>query len=208
MRRRTPFALAALAAGAVVALCVGAVGVSLANSDPGESPGSAETSRIPTDLVWRWVVHCMQPHGETSSAVPLSYSLGADGALSVEFGWVDDHGHATVDPRMAAATKECIEEKKVEASPVGRSPTQAERLVLYDWTLERQQPCLAERGMYALIPPRADFLDEQTAPWYLLNEYSSSQQARGIGLDFDTLLRARLACPPIPAYLAAQGVGW
>ena len=124
MRRRTSFALAALAASAVVALCVGAVGVSLANSDPGESPGSADTSRIPTDLVWRWVVHCMQPHGETSSAVPISYSLGADGALSVEFGWVDDHGHATVDPRMAAATEECIDEKSVEASPVGRSPTE------------------------------------------------------------------------------------
>lgn len=208
MRRRTSFAVAAIAASAVVAMCAGAVAVSLTDAAPDGGP-APDTSRIPSDLVWRWVVHCMQPHGEASSAIPISYTLGDDGDLSVEFGWTDDQGHVTVDPRMAAVTKECIDEKTVDlASSPSRRPTQAERLVLYDWTLERQQPCLAERGMYALIPPRADFLDEQTAPWYLLNEYASSQQARGIGLDFDTLLRARLACPPIPAYLAAQGVGW
>jgi hypothetical protein len=208
MRRRPSLVVAALAASGVVAICVGAVAVSLTNSDRGGSPGSADTSRIPPDLVWRWVVHCMQPHGEASSAVPIRYSLGDDGHLSVEFGWTDDQGHVTVDPRMAAVTKECIDEKTVEpASSVIRGPTQAERLVLYDWTIERQRPCLAKRGMNAPVASRAGFLDEQTAPWYLLNVYASSQQERGIGLDFDTLLTARLACPPMPAYLAARGVG-
>lgn len=210
MRRRTSFVVAALAASGVVAICIGAVAVAVAvtNADQSERSASADTSRIPSDLVWRWVVHCMQRSDEASSSSPMSYSVDDDGELSVTFGWADDQGHVTVDPRMAAVTEACIDEKTVEpASSVTRSPTQAERLVLYDWTLERQQPCLAERGMNAPVAPRSDFLDEQNAPWYLLDVYVSSQRQRGIGIDFDTLLKARLACPPIPASLAAQGVG-
>jgi hypothetical protein len=210
MRRRTSFATAALAASGVVAVCVGAIAVSVSvtTATPGEGPVSADTSRVPPDLVWRWVVHCMQLSSEASSAEPISYTVGDAGDLSVEFGWADDQGHVTVDPRMAAVTKECIGEKTVElVGSASRSPTQAERLVLYDWTVERQQPCLAERGMNARVGSRADFLDERAEPWYLLNSYAASQQERGLGVDFDTLLRARLACPPMPASLAARGVG-
>lgn len=208
MRRRTSLAVAALAAGTVVAICVGAVAVSATNPDSGERPGPADASRIPTDLVWRWVVHCMQLSDEASSAVPVRYSLGDDGELSVEFGWADAQGNVTVDPRMAAATEECLAEKTVgPPNSVIRGPTRAERLVLYDWSLERQQPCLAKRGITTLVVSPTDFLDEEAAPWYLLNAYASSLQERGIGLDFDTLLAARLACPPIPGYLAGRGVG-
>jgi len=209
MRRRTSLAAAALAAGGVVALCVGAVLGAAVGVDPRVGTASADLSRMPSDLVWRWILHCTQTPGVDPSVIALDYSVGTEGELVVEFGWSDELGHLTVDPRTAAATKECIEERSVDlATIVTRVPTQAERLVLYTWAVERQQPCLAERGMNVPVASPGDFLDQHAAPWYLLDGYAESQAARGLGLDFDTLLEARLACPPVPAYLAAQGVGW
>lgn len=209
MGRRTSVAAAALAAGGVVALCVGAVlGVAVGADRRVDAP-SADLSRMPSDLVWRWILHCVQTPGVDPSVVALEYSVGTEGELAVQFGWSDELGHVTVDPRTTAATKHCIEERSVDpASIVTRTPSQAERLVLYTWAVERQQPCLAQRGMNVPVASPGDFLDEHAAPWYLLDLYAESQAERGLGVDFDTLLEARLACPPIPAYLAAQGVGW
>jgi hypothetical protein len=209
MRRRISLAVAALAASGVVALCVGAVLGASAGADPRPAAASADLSRMPSDLVWRWVLHCAQSPGVDSSVVALDYTVGAGGELAVEFGWSDELGHVTVDPRTAAATKSCIEERTVDpATIVTRMPTPAERLLLYTWAVERQRPCLADRGMNVPVASPGDFLDVHKAPWYLLDGYAESQADRGLGVDFDTLLGARLACPPMPAFLAAQGVGW
>jgi hypothetical protein len=208
VRRRISLAAPALAAGGVVALCVGVILGASVGVDPRVGAASADLSRMPSDLVWRWILHCVQNPGVDRSVVALDYTVGTEGELAVEFGWSDELGHVTVDPRTAAATKQCIEERSVDPTTiVSRAPTQAERLTLYSWAVERQQPCLAARGMNVWVASPEDFLDEHVAPWYLLDRYVASQAERGLGVDFDTLLEARLACPPMPAYLAAQGVG-
>ena len=208
MRRRTSLAVAALAACGVVALCVGAVLGASAFADPRGGAASANLTRMPSDLVWRWILHCIQTPGVDRSVIALDYSVGAGGELAVEFGWSDELGHLTVDPRTAAATKGCVEERTVDtATLVTRMPTAAERLVLYTWAVEHQRPCLAARGMNVRVASPGDFLDAHEAPWYLLDGYAASQADRGLGVDFDTLLEARLACPPMPPFLAQQGVG-
>jgi hypothetical protein len=81
-------------------------------------------------------------------------------------------------------------------------------MVLYEWSLAWQQPCLAARGIETEVPPLRDFLDEQTIPWYLLQQYIWDDPERPATEDFDALLAARLACPPMPDSLEASGVGW
>jgi len=58
-----------------------------------------------------------------------------------------------------------------------------------------------------VVPPR-DFLDETVVPWYLLQQYLWSEQVDLATVDFDQVIEARLACPPMPPFLADQGVGW
>jgi len=136
-------------------------------------------------------------------------STDGQGVLTIELGSVDDEGTMDVDEQATAIVGACVASRNVEPDDgIYRPATKAERLTLHDWALRQQQPCLAARGIETEVAPIADFLAEDRIPWYLLEQYIWSGPNGIVDVDFDVLLEARLACPPMPAYLAEQGVGW
>lgn len=206
--RRRPALLAALGAGGIVALCVLFVGVTIATAAPREQEVTLEDRAIPQDLLWPWVQHCeAQVDVETGTVMGWA-STDENGHLEVQYGTMDDKGALTVDEATTARVSECLGSRRLEPNAVFLGlATEAERLLLYDWALTRQQPCLAERGISVELPPPADFLDQDNISWYLLNQYLWSDPTDMAALDFDELLDARLACPPVPPYLVERGLG-
>lgn len=207
--RRRPRLLAALGAGSVVVVCAVVMGVSIAVASPRGAAGSDGDARIPGDLVWTWVQHC-----ELTTGVELGSNLGwfsteEDGELVVEYGTMDDEGEMTVDEEITAVVGACITTRQIDLDgEYVRNATTAERIEIYDWAVRWQKPCLAAHGMDVQLGSPRDFLDETVVPWYLLNQYVWTGTDGLADIDFDALLEARLACPPIPAHLAAQGIGW
>ena len=201
--------LAALGAFGVVAICVTGVGIGIAGAAPHSEPILIEEATIPDDLTWEWILHCGRQVGFDFDDSRLATQYGTDGAghLEVLMGSFDEDGTMTPDYELSAAINECVGTRRVgEVSTRWREASSADRLALYGWAVDRQQPCLAARGIDTRLPPLGDFLDEQTVPWYLLQQYIWADPENPVE-DFDTLLAARLACPPRPGYLAAQGVG-
>lgn len=207
MRRRSHL-VAALAAGGVVALCVGVPGVAMAMASPRSSPVPIEQAAIPEDMVWSWVSQCVEQAGLGPNFGTTSFSVNADGVMTAEFGTWDDEGNVIPDDAATALVSGCIGSRTmIPMNDTWRQTTLAERLAIYDWTIREQHPCLAVRGIEVRVPPLQEFLREDAVPWYLLQQYMWSASG-GLVDDFDVLLEARLACPPVPASLAARGVGW
>jgi hypothetical protein len=201
--------LAALGAIGVVAICVTGVGIGVAGAAPHAEAIPIEEAEIPDDLTWEWVVHCGREVGFDFYGSNVGAEYGTDGAgtLEVLIGSYDTDGRTTYDYELSAAINACVGTRRVaEVSTLWREATPADRMAIYGWAVDRQQPCLAARGIDTRLPPLTDFLDEQTEPWYLLLQYIWDDPENPV-VDFDTLLAARLACPPTPPYLAAQGVG-
>ena len=199
--------LAALGAIGVVAICVTGVGIGVAGATPHTEPIPIEEATIPDDLVWEWIMHCGRQTGSSLDDVAMQYTTYPEGRLEVLMGTFTDDGTMVPDYELSAAINECVATRRVaEVSSRWREASRAERLVLYGWAVDRQQPCLAARGIDTRVPPLTDFVDEHTVPWYLLQQYIWDDPENPVE-DFDTILAARLACPPRPAYLAAQGVG-
>jgi len=215
MRRRSHL-FAALAAGGVVALCAALVGVAVAAASPRtalEVPDDA----IPQDLVWPWVNQCIEQADLGPIAGVSYFSVDAEGGMRVEIGEfgtdgtpvLDDDGNQVIDQVASEVVGACVATRRiVPDDSVYRDASPAERMQLYDWSVRQQQPCLASRGIEVEVQPLRDYLDPRTVPWYLLSQYVWTDPAGIVDDDFDVLLEARLACPPMPPYLAAQGVGW
>lgn len=208
MRRRTRL-FAALGAAGVVALCLGVIGVAAATGVRGSAVAVVDADTVvPPDLTWTWVQHC-----ELSSGVEMGESMGwfstsDDGELVVEYGTMDDEGHLDIDEGLTAIIAGCVDTRTVASESRMRPASTAERLEIYDWAVKWQQPCLASRGMDVQLAQPADFVDPNTVPWYLVDQYVWTGPQELADIDFDVLLEARLACPPMPPFLAAQGVGW
>jgi hypothetical protein len=199
--------LAALGAVGVVAICMTGVGIAVAGTAPRADPIPIEEAIIPDDLVWEWIMHCGRQTGSGSDDLATQYTIYPEGRLDVLVGSFTDDGTMVPDYELSAAINECVGTRRVaESSAMWREASRAERLALYGWALDRQQPCLAARGIDTRLPPLGDFLDEQSVPWYLLQQYIWRDPENPVE-DFDAILAARLACPPRPAYLAARGVG-
>jgi hypothetical protein len=196
MRRR----IAVLAASGIVALGVGSVAVALLGLRP--SPETADLDApIPQDVMWVWITSCVNPGGGPTESVLIDLALDDDGVLTVELGEMTADGDGVVDAELTADANSCLSARSVDISQV-RPASPAERALIYEWTRRWQAPCLAARGFGVTVQPRRDFLDPNDAPWYLLNSFDTSF------LDLNTLLEARFACSPMPAFLEQQGVGW
>jgi len=216
--RRRPHLLAAVCAGGVVALCVATVGVGVAvAADAAHGPAAdAADALIPPDLTWAWVSICEARATEGLEPF-ISYSMSTaideEGRLSVDYSTFDDEGNVLPDATRSAAVNECLSARRVDPDQgqygVVTYPgaTPAQRLGLYDWAVHQQQPCLAAHGIDTVVPPLEEFLDDQYIPWYLLDQYIWASDRGPVDVDFDELLATRLACPPVPAFLAVQGVG-
>lgn len=207
MRRRSQL-VAALAAGGIVAVCAVVPGVAMAAASPRADAAPIEDARIPDDMVWPWVSQCIEQVGLGPNYGTTSFTVDPDGVMTAEFGTWDDEGVVIPDEAATAAVGPCISSRKtVPMDDSWHQATLAERVAIYDWTVREQQPCLAVRGIDVRLPPFEEFLRQDSVPWYLLQQYMWTTSG-GLVDDFDVLLEARLACPPVPAYLAARGVGW
>lgn len=187
-------AFAALAGGALA--CIVTVGT---QSEPREFDDDA---MIPADLTWAWVSNCV-PWPNTVNFGLTSFSIDATGRATVELGFADEFGEITVDPERTAEANACVQVRSVDPAITTRPATEAERALIYDWTMRWQAPCLASRGFDVRPAKRSDFLDTQQVSWFLLDRYTDNPLIR-----FDTLLEARRACAPMPPFLSAEGVGW
>jgi len=209
MRRRTRL-LAALGAAGVVAVCLSVVAVAVFAAQPADHDVTVdEDTLLPDDLMWPWVTHCQGLTGVDTSALTGWFSLDEDGVIDVEYGTLDDDDELIVDERVSAVMRACVQQRSMERPDATLSGlvTPAQRLAIYAWAVDVQQPCLAARGIETRVPPMSDFVDTQTVPWYLLQQYYWANPEQPFAGDFDMLLAARLACPPTPPFLAAQGVG-
>jgi hypothetical protein len=207
--RRRPHFLAALGAGGVVVLSVAVVGFAVAAVSPRSAPIPVEEAPIPEDMVWPWISHCIGQTGIDYNRYSTTYfSVDGEGTLDIEFGTVDQEGAVTTDEEVTALVGGCVESRRLETefNRSRRMPTDAERLQIYDWAVRLQEPCLAAHRFPATPHPLADYMNHDLMPWYLLQERIWTDTG-GLVDDFDVLLEARLACPPLPAFLAAQGVG-
>ncbi len=210
--RRRPRLTAAIAAGAVVGICASVLGFAVVTASPSEATAVDVdgTTPVPEDMAWTWLQFCEQNADVELGSAMAWISTDADGALDVQYGTMDDEGTLDIDTELTEVIGSCTEQRKVLVDPdrPSRLATTAERLAIYDWAVRWQQPCLAAHGYEVGIQPPSAFVDETTVPWYLIDQYIWTGTDGLAGLDFDALLAARLACPPVPARLAAQGVGW
>lgn len=201
--------VAALAATGIVALCLATIGGAVASAGARGQVERPDEARLPVDLVWTWLNTCqITAIGEHASATGYStMTTDADGLITVQYGTVDERGAFILDEGRSAAVNTCLATRLVEpGSPSYGSvssghPSDAQGLALYDWAVRYQQPCLASRGITTTVPPLEQFIDEDSVPWYLLDQYIWSSDRGRVDLDFDALLEARLACPPSPTYL-------
>lgn len=203
---RRPRLLAALGAFGIVAICVAGVGIAVAASAPHPERIPIEEAVIPDDFAYWWIQHCGTQVGNSLNVVAMEYSVDAEGHLEVLLGSYTGN-EMVPDEELSAAVNECVGTRRVEEFATRwRQATPADRLALYGWAVNRQQPCLAAWGIDTRVPPLSDFLAEDTVPWYLLEQYIWENPEDRLE-DFDTILAARLACPAVPDSLAAQGVG-
>jgi len=159
-------------------------------------------SVVPADLTWAWVTNCIDVY-DTSGLGVTSFSIDEDGTATVGLGYLEEDGEFRDALDRTAEANACIGARRIDPGRSVRPPTQAERATIYDWAVRWQLPCLASRGFDVRVAPRAEFLDPSTSPWFLLDAYAGDSH-----ISFDTLLEARLACPPVPPYLSAEGVLW
>jgi hypothetical protein len=115
---------------------------------------------------------------------------------------LDEHGEAVVDEAASRAIEECLSARRLEVPTNYRHATAAERLLIYDWTVRWQAPCVVARDFGVDVPPFEHFVAPDRAPWFLL----SNRDWLAEEYDFDAVLAARRACEPVPPFLA--GVGW
>jgi hypothetical protein len=199
MRRRMPV-VAVL--GAFAALAAGTLAAIVAVSPQPEPRAVDEDPMIPADLTWAWISDCV-PWPNTVNFGVTAFSIDDEGVATLELGFADEAGEITVDPERTAAANACVQARRVDPAIGTRPATEAERALIYDWTVRWQGPCLASRGFDVRPALRRDFLDAHQVAWFLLDRYSDNSF-----IPFDTMLEARLACSPMPPYLTADGVGW
>ena len=198
MRRRIPAAVL----GVFAAISVAAAGwIAVVGAEPRAAvPG--RTVVIPADMTWAWVTNCIDVY-DTSGLGLTSFTIDADGTATVGLGYPEEGGGFRDAPDRTAEANACIGARRIEPTRAARPATQAERAVIYDWAVRWQLPCLTSRGFDVHVAPRREFLDAETSPWFLLDAYAGDSF-----IPFDTLLEARLSCPPLPPYLSAEGVIW
>ena len=196
MRRR----IAVLSAAGVVALAAGSVAVALVGLRPPTQSVDADAP-IPQDIMWSWITWCMNPGGGVQEFALMDLVFDDDGIPTVTLGAMSADRDGTVDTELTADANSCLSARSIDLSP-GRTPNPAERALIYEWTRNWQAPCLAARGFDVPVQPRRDFLNPNDSPWYLLNTVDPGF------VDIDTLLEARFACSPLPAFLEQQGVAW
>jgi hypothetical protein len=196
----------------VVGVCAVAVAATLAVHGAHEShAGGLEVPLVPEDLLWPLVLSC----GAGAVTPIVGITADGDGRLELDVGTideergdgsllVDDDGIPVVDEEQSRRMDECTSAYRVDLSRDYRSATDAERLLIYDWAVEWQAPCLEAHGYEVTVRPYSSFVDRDSIAWFLLSDRDWVQEQ----YDFDDVLAARLACPPVPPFLAADGVGW
>lgn len=209
-RVRHPWALAGWCA--VVALAV-ATGVGLASHAPAEVAPARADDRVPEDMLWPWVNSC----GAGPSAPVVGITVDADGAIDLSIGvqdpeapygtpLMDENDRPVVDEAASQEIEECLSAHRVGERPSNyRQATPAERIMLHDWTARWQAPCLRGHGYDFDIPDLAHFVNPHEVGWFLMATRNWSEEE---DLDFERVLDARLACEPVPPFLAAEGVYW
>jgi len=187
------------------------VTVLVINGTQVSSPPSTD-DRVPEDLFWPWMYSC-----SVGTSLPLlNVSYDTEGRVDVSVGVLDpdapygtpladENGDYVVDEGASRAVEECLSAHRFDIPPGSyREATAAERLLIYDWTVRWQAPCLEARDFGGPIPPFENFLDPHQAPWHLISNRDWFSEE----FDFDAALAARHACEPLPPFLAADGVGW
>lgn len=171
----------------------------------------AADDRVPEDLFWPWVLSCQG--GATTPIVNVTYDPQGAVDLTVAvldpdapYGTplLDERGDAIVDEEASRAIEECLSTRRLEVPARYRPASPAERLLIYDWAVRWQAPCLDARGFVVDVPPVDGFVGPDQVPWFLL----SNRDWFAEEYDFDAVLAARHACEPVPPFLAADGVGW
>ena len=192
------------------ALAVGAAGVGHA---PRAEPPASAAERVPEDLLWPWVASCGA--GVRTPLVGVSYD--DDGVVDISIGVLDpdapygtilmeESDQPAVDEAASQQIEECLSAHRALGTPDNyRQATAAERLLLHDWTARWQAPCLRGHGYVFDIPDITHFQNPHEVWWFLLSTQDWSDVDE---LDFESLLDARLACQPVPPFLAAEGVYW
>lgn len=197
------------AVGAGALMFTAAIAAVLLTQRPGPAPSaSVDGEPVPSDLVGRFFQSC-QKDVDRGSESAANLTIRPDGgvvAQIISFEVATDAAGITtrtmaIHEEATAAVNSCLAERKAEVRREGRPPTPGERLLLADWVMRVEAPCLVARGVDAPLPEYSEFLDEESYPWYLLDSVS-------IDMDFDKLLEIRRACPPMPEFLRSDGVGW
>lgn len=186
-------------------------GALVAHAPRGTAPQAHD--RVPEDLFWPWAASC----GAGIRSPLISFGSDADGRVEVEVGTLDpdapygtplldETGRPVVDEAASQQVGECLSAHRAAERPRSyRQSTAAERLLLYDWTARWQAPCLRGHGYDFDIPDVTRFQNPHEVWWFLLSteDWTDSDE-----FDFESLLEARLACEPMPPFLAAEGVAW
>ena len=166
--------------------------------------------RVPQDLLWPLILSCNA--GSIGPIVNLSYDQA--GRIDISVGIFDDRAAGSiimvddrpaVDEAASARLRECLSSYRLETRAADVRATSAERLLIYDWTMRWEAPCLSGHGFPSRVPDVSAFIDTHQAPWYLL---TATREWQAGEFDVDRLLAARRACAPVPPFLAAKGVGW
>ena len=210
-RARTPGRAALIGWAAVASVIIGAVVILVAQATT-PADASAREAVVPTDIVGHLIGACIElipgegqgtsflynfeitPEGEAIGSVGEVESVNDDGSIST---MIDDEA-------LTAVVNECFASYgRVETRDDWHLPTRGERLLIYDWTLRWEAPCLQAHGIEFGLPPYASFVeDEQGFPSYIL-----ANTGADAGTDFSTILAARIDCEPIPPFLRKAGVG-
>lgn len=196
----------------VVGLCALVMTVVLAvHGARAPTPAESDPTLVPEDLLWPLLLSC----GGGEITPILNLAADDEGRLEFDIGELDEqlgdgsllldgNGRPVIDEVQSRRMRDCTSRYRVELRRDFRAATDAERLVIYDWTIDWQAPCLEARGYEVTVLPFNFFIDRDNAAWFLLANRDWTQER----YDFDDVLAARQACPPVPPYLAADGVGW
>jgi len=207
--RRRPRLLAALGAGALVALSSTFVVVAVAVAAPEPAgPTVVDDTPVPPDFLWPWVMWCERDVGLPPGSSMASFGVDDDGTVAIEYGFVDEEGSIeAIDEPLTERIGACIGSRRIAMDGrVSRRADDSIRLAVYDWAVRQQQPCLAAHGIKLSVPPLEEFLGQDSMPWYLLDQYIWTRSGEPLDIEFDALLEARLACPPFPPYLRDEGL--
>jgi hypothetical protein len=123
-----------------------------------------------------------------------SINTDAGGVMRVEIGIIDpEDGTMTVNPEYTAVINDCLDDRTVDVARDVFASSPMDRLQMYRWAHDWQGPCLRHLG-WSVPPASFDaFMDDDNAPWYLWRGDEPQ--------DFEELLAARLACPPVPPFM-------